>query len=408
MKILLINNLYPPYIVGGNEMLARDVVDELRRRGHVVHVATGRGKDLPADGQTHQVLNIDLDRKAESFLGGKKPTTGDLFNWHLFNWQSYWGVRRLIRQLAPELVIVWNLYLASPSPLIAATHSGRPTVIQVADKWLYFGLKGLAELVRPPLPWQQRLVKFAQAAIQPLLYRLARPRHVVTISQFIKDYYAAHGFAPETLTPIHLGVPTQLFVPRPRPPVPADYFRLLYVGALWEGKGPQVAVRALGILRRRGLTNVCLDVYGDGTEGFKQWLRGIIAQEGVGHVVALHGFGTREQVLAAYQTHDILVFPSLWDEPFAAVPVEAMSCGMAIVATTAGGTPEAIRDHETGLLVAPNDPEALAAALQQLLTDHALRQRLGQRAAQVARERFDFARYVDRLETYYTSLLRRQ
>jgi glycosyltransferase involved in cell wall biosynthesis len=105
------------------------------------------------------------------------------------------------------------------------------------------------------------------------------------------------------------------------------------------------------------------------------------------------------------QSHDLLVFPSQWDEPFAAVPVEAMSTGMAVVATTAGGTPEAITDGETGLLVPPGDVAALAAAVRRLAEDDALRLRLGATAARAARERFSFDRYIDRLEECYRLLL---
>jgi len=83
------------------------------------------------------------------------------------------------------------------------------------------------------------------------------------------------------------------------------------------------------------------------------------------------------------------------------VPVEAMSCGLAVVATSAGGTPEAIVDGETGIVVPPGDPEALAKGLRRLAEDDALRLRLGERAAHVARERFDLDRYIDRLEVYY-------
>ena len=82
-----------------------------------------------------------------------------------------------------------------------------------------------------------------------------------------------------------------------------------------------------------------------------------------------------------------------------------MSCGMAVVATTAGGTPEAITDGETGLLVPPGDAAALAGAVRRLAEDDGLRLGLGERAALVARERFDVGLYVDRLEAVYRSCL---
>jgi hypothetical protein len=138
-----------------------------------------------------------------------------------------------------------------------------------------------------------------------------------------------------------------------------------------------------------------LDICGDGAPRFTAFLQGVIAEEDVGAHVTLHGRVDRDVVRRFCASHDVLVFPSEWDEPFAAVPVEAMSSGLAVVATTAGGTPEAIVHGETGLLVPPRDPEALAEALRRLAGDDALRQQLGQRAAQVARERFDLKTYVE-------------
>ena len=71
LTLAVVVNLYPPYIVGGNEVLARDVVEALRARGHAVHVLTGHGRDLRQDGFTHPALGLDLDRKDDFFLGAR-------------------------------------------------------------------------------------------------------------------------------------------------------------------------------------------------------------------------------------------------------------------------------------------------------------------------------------------------
>jgi hypothetical protein len=74
LTLAVIVNLYPPYVVGGNEVLARDVVEALRARGHTVHVLTGRGRELSRDPFTHPALGLDLDRKDDFFLGrGRSP-----------------------------------------------------------------------------------------------------------------------------------------------------------------------------------------------------------------------------------------------------------------------------------------------------------------------------------------------
>lgn len=402
MRLAFLTNLYPPYVVGGNEMLCEEVVNALRERGHEVSVVCGRGGKLPGR-SVHGVLEIDLDRMEESFLHGRPASHWERYTRHLFSPLSYRATRRALRELDPDLVVVWNLYLASLSPLVAARRSRRPVLTHVADRWLVGSAR---EAVAPPAggpAWKDALFILARGLTQPLLRRAGRPRPIVAISEFIKAVHVGAGFAAQDIEVIRLGVPTSLFSTAERAPRrPGEPLRLLYVGSLWEGKGPQVALRALGRLRREGVV-ARLDLCGAGVEGFLARLRSIAAEEGLGPLVSWNGFVPRERLPSLYREHHVLVFPSVWDEPFAAVPVEAMSCGMAVVATTAGGTPEAVEDGRSGLLVPPGDAEALAAAVRRLDRDEGLRLGLGREAARRARERFDFDDYVARLEHAYAA-----
>jgi glycosyltransferase involved in cell wall biosynthesis len=401
MRLAFINNLYPPYVVGGNEMLCDEVVTSLRSRGHDVSVLCGRGRRLPARPDLAGELEIDLDRLDETFLGGRLPSPWEACRLHLFSPSSYRATRRWLEATRPDVVIVWNLYMASLAPLVAARRSGLPVVVHVCDKWLYYGLYDLEPLLRPVVPWKRAGLGLVRRTLQPWLRHLAWPPHVVAISHFMKDLYVRAGLPASQVEVIHLGVPTKDFAYALRPPrAPGEPLKLLFVGSLWEGKGPQTAVRAVGRLVRSGVA-VHLDICGGGVDHFVEFLKRTISEEGVEDHVTLRGRVDRDTVRRLCASHHVLVFPSQWDEPFAAVPVEAMSSGMAVVATTAGGTPEAIVDGETGLLVPPADPDALAQAVRRLAGDEALRQRLGAQAAHIARERFDLSSYIDRLEACY-------
>ena len=100
----------------------------------------------------------------------------------------------------------------------------------------------------------------------------------------------------------------------------------------------------------------------------RPWLRPYA--EGLGWLDA-------DALLAAYARCDVCVVPAIWPEPFGIVAVEAMAAGRPVVASAVGGLASTVVDGETGLLVPPGDPAALAAALERLLDDRALAARLG-------------------------------
>ena len=91
----------------------------------------------------------------------------------------------------------------------------------------------------------------------------------------------------------------------------------------------------------------------------------------------------------------------MWPEPFSRVPLEAAAFGKPLVSTRIGGTPEAVEDKVTGLLVERDDPKALARAIEQLLGDEGLRRELGQRAAQAVAKKFGPERVLDQLLAAY-------
>jgi glycosyltransferase involved in cell wall biosynthesis len=99
----------------------------------------------------------------------------------------------------------------------------------------------------------------------------------------------------------------------------------------------------------------------------------------------------------------VAVVPSIWPEPFGLVALEAMAAGRPVIASAAGALPEILGDGKAGVLVPPGDPGALRAALERLLGDPALRQRLADQAARRARE-FGADAVVPRVEAAYRTV----
>jgi glycosyltransferase involved in cell wall biosynthesis len=111
-----------------------------------------------------------------------------------------------------------------------------------------------------------------------------------------------------------------------------------------------------------------------------------------------------ELVMQAFRRCLVAVAPSVWPDPCPTVVLEAMAAGCPLVTTPVGGIRDMVVDFQSGLMVAPDDPAQLLAALRRLLLDRALAARLGQEARRRARS-FTASRVVPRIEDLYHSIL---
>lgn len=178
---------------------------------------------------------------------------------------------------------------------------------------------------------------------------------------------------------------------------PADPVRLLTIGRAVPKKGFDLLLEALA--RLPGL-HWRLDHIGGGGE--LAALKAQAARLGIADRIAWHGARPQGEVLAACRAADVFVLASRQTadgdrDGLPNVIVEAASQGLACLGTAISGLPEFIAPEETGLLVPPEDPAALAAALARLIGDPALRARLGTAAAARVRAEFDMQPGIRRL-----------
>jgi glycosyltransferase involved in cell wall biosynthesis len=108
-----------------------------------------------------------------------------------------------------------------------------------------------------------------------------------------------------------------------------------------------------------------------------------------------------EQTASYYRKSYAYAHPSVWDEPMAVPLFEATASGLPVIATRTGGTPEVVVNGKTGLLVPPNDPETLAGAIGQLLSDPGLRDRMSRAGRQWAVSNLSWDRAAERLSSYF-------
>lgn len=153
--------------------------------------------------------------------------------------------------------------------------------------------------------------------------------------------------------------------------------RVLYVGRLVQRKGIGNLITALASVPGAEL------VIAGGpdpallrTDPEVARLRSLASCHGIGHLVRFLGRVNQAELPALYRSADAVASVP-WYEPFGIVPVEAMACGVPVVAAAVGGLADTVIDNVTGLHVPPRDPGKTAAALRRLLADPALRESFG-------------------------------
>jgi colanic acid/amylovoran biosynthesis glycosyltransferase len=181
---------------------------------------------------------------------------------------------------------------------------------------------------------------------------------------------------------IHCGVDVDRFRPAPRLSHNPKTLQVICVGTLHEVKGQIYLLHALRRLRDQGM-QCHVHLVGDG-EDFAM-LEDLTRKESLQSDVTFHGTKTRPQLIRLLQASDLLVAPSVptHDGRREGIPVvlmEAMACGLPVVASRISGIPELIDSDEVGRLVPPRDVAGLAGAIQEFATDPGLRKRLGCRA----------------------------
>lgn len=271
-----------------------------------------------------------------------------------------------------------------------------------------------ARLAGVPYSVQPRASDMYRATNRPALPpKLLGAQFIVTNSAFnvrhIESVLAAGGRRGGRRPPVHL-VYEGLDPAECPPPAhsPSKELRILAVGRIVEPKGFRSLVEACSTLRTAGRTFRC-DVIGDGAESPRTSIdvRLAIRRHRLEETVRLHGRRPTSDVLEAMAGADLFVLPCIAaaDGSHDVTPnaiIEAMAMALPVVSTRITAIPELVIDGETGFLVPPGDPDALAAAIGRLLDDAELRRAMGLAGRLRALRNFDAAANYSKLARWFS------
>jgi glycosyltransferase involved in cell wall biosynthesis len=283
-----------------------------------------------------------------------------------------WRVRRELRRLRPDVVHTHLVHADVYGALVA----GRVPLVSTKHNDDRFRLGPFRYVERGLALRASRVIAITEALRRFCVDRVGLPAAKVEVVHYGLD-----------ALPAPWGKDAEV-------PVPEGARVLLCVGRLAEQKGVDVAVRALARIRKREPA-VVLVVLGEGPDRTR--LEGL-AGEGV------YLPGRVGDVASWYRRAEVLVHPARW-EGFGLALLEAMLAAKPVVATRVSSAPEIVADGETGLLVAPDEPTALAEAVLALLADPARAAAMGEAGLARARNEFSVAKMAERTAAVYGAIL---
>lgn len=399
LKVLAINNLYPPHHAGTFDLRCESVVNSLKLRGHTVRVlASTHGMHLQQQGgevERRLLLNGIHDHALVTGFNDLKKIEA----------HNNAAVRESIADFQPDVVQVFSLCGLSKSILFTLHAAHVPVVFDVADTWIPLDLRN-----DPWLRWWNHPASnFPRKALElsgqrngideiaptrlmkgydrmPELYCDAPAPNSIGAFRFDRIYFAspwlkecaeAAGFQVGHADVIPPGIAAQMFVGEVKP-ASAPLEKFLVVTTLRKRSGVLTAVKAIHELRQNKV-RVTLGIHGKGDSSYVAELRSLIALQQL-PVEFLTSSNLVRDLPAVYRRFDALLYTSEEPEPFSSTVMEAMAAGLPVVGAAIGGTRDLLRHGENALSFTPGDPCELAHQMQQLLISPALRAQMAETA----------------------------
>jgi len=395
--ILVLTNLFPPHYFGGYELACADVVEGLRKRGwHPLVLTSSGGTRLPPrEPAVLRLLQLNLPGMATPRR--TMAIAGPIWN-------------RFVLQVVSSLVSARILHVFNPSGLggllLDGIHSQpRPVVHDVSDPWLLDAFRGDFWFNFVKSRAGTRPKRIAKAALLRGIRQLL-PVYPIALdltksyfrSHFLKEQFARNGMIVDGVPIIHHGIRIADFATCE---TPVDRSAILFAGRISPEKGVHVMLQAVGLLKDKPLMlGRRISVVGPSPDlDYWHTVQKTARQITSSMQIDLRGQIPRRQVPNLLANHGIFVLPAVWDEPFSIGLLEAMAAGLAVVATSTGGSSEVLRDGENALVVRRDDPRELADALLRVLSDDDLRRRLARGARESVR-RFDLDQSIDAIESH--------
>jgi glycosyltransferase involved in cell wall biosynthesis len=400
MHILMVNNLYPPIMAGGAELIVAYLSEGLVERGHRVTVVSTCGPEMepyaPEMRNGVEVLRFFPRNVYWNFVREGQPRTRRLL-WHLRDaWNRDAGrrFRAIIATAQPDIVhshvidgfsaAIWRRAQQAGLNVVHTAHDYHllcPRAFLLTRDWQICSRPGV--FCRTYRTWHMNTTDNVDLFVSP--------------SQFLLDRHMETGLSVPATAVVRNGIPLPPVARRSRN---VGRPRFLLMCRLTVEKGIRVVLDAMSRLPRE--LDVELKIAGRGP------LESLVQQAAAADPrITFAGFVAGEAKQALLSDTDYLLIPSLWYENAPVAVIEAAAYGLGLIGSRIGGIPELVSEGSSGLLFEPGDAAALAGIMQRLARGEAQLENFDAAARQIA-ERHTVARMVDAYLHHYTEVLQRR
>ena len=382
LRVLVLSSVYPRAEGDPEVPWLRTLMGKLKERGAYVRLLAPAWKGLP----DHEIEGIPVRRfryapKSLEILTGEEGAPNKIAK---KPWLQLLAIPYMIFGALRCLRETWKwrphvLYANWPFP---------HTLMAMPASWLFnvpivSQFYGAELLLRRKNPWIERFLRMAAL----------HSRQVIAISSYTAGQVREIEPVPVQIIPYGASCPTRESSPPPPPGAPV----ILFVGRHVERKGIRFLIEAMTHLRHQD-ARLCVTGQGNITEELKVQAKASPAADRI----SFPGRVSAEELDQLYLDCTVFVLPSIVDsrgdtEGLGTVPLEAYEHLRPVVASRVGGIPDVVKDGLTGLLVPPEDPKALAEAIDQILDDPETAARMAEQGRKLAREHFSWERITDLL-----------
>jgi glycosyltransferase involved in cell wall biosynthesis len=396
MHVLMVNNLYPPIMAGGAELIVAWLGEALVRRGHRVTAVSTCGPEMEPHPVEHrngvEVIRFFPRNLYWSFARDGQPTAHRLL-WHLrdaWNLDAGRRLRAIIASCQPDIVhthvidgfsaTVWRRAHAAGVPVLHTAHDYHllcPRAFLLTRDWLI--CRNPSVFCRAYRAWHLHTTTDVDLFISP--------------SQFLLDLHRGAGMVPRQTAVVRNGIPLPTIPLQSREPGP---LKLLLLCRLTEEKGIRVVLHAVARLPHDLAFSLTIAGRGPLEPVVRQ---AAAADPRITFLGFVQGDAKHELLLSA----DHLLIPSLWYENAPVAVIEAAAYRLGLIGSRIGGIPELVAEGQSGWLFEPGNAAALADIIGGLVAGSLHLRDLEQTAAAIA-ERHSVDRMVDAYLAHYLAL----